>query len=359
MLRLPNFTKVLRFAAAVGLLSGSAAAAAGAAPDFAPLPAALALPALHYAAPSFALGPQDAPASQPDLAKPSPKAGVEAEKQPPEGEETEKLFSFNITYYLYSDYVFRGVNYSDYLGEHGERLNHQMSTNLIVDIAQLFKAESGSYGEFNFGTFLEWYAGQRALDPEKGGNGWQETDYYLSWAYEVKPLHTTATLGYNFYTYPYAHELESSEWFVKLDHNDAWLWKGLWPDNEDGILNPFIAYYHDVRYAAGGGWLEFGGSHSFEIFPNFTATPGVTLAVDNRYLDRTLDTGDVGSTKLAYIQYGLNVAYELSKALKIPERFGSITLSGFLYFNETVGQPHRDRLIRDELFGGMSVGWSI
>jgi hypothetical protein len=317
----------------------------------APLPP---LPAMSFVVPTLAIGRQDQPATEPAAAPPKEPASAPSEEEAPS-----KFWTFDITYYLYSDYVFRGVNYSDYEHEHGERPNHQATTNLGIDLALLFGREEGAWGTFTFGTFFEWFQDQKRIDPEHP-NPLQEVDYYLTWAYEIKPLSTTASLLYNFYEYPFNMAAHTSEFGVKLEHNDAWAWKGLWPDNKDGVLNPWIAYYQDVDFASGGGWLEFGGKHDFPLFQNCTLTPQITLGVDHRYLDRTLATGRAGFTHLAYIQYGLDLAYELSKALKMPERFGTITVHGLLFFNEATGDPPiSERLIGDQLFGGMSIGWSI
>ena len=62
---------------------------------------------------------------------------------------------------------------------------------------------------------------------------------------------------------------------------------------------------------------------------------------------------------MAYIQYGLNAAYDLSSALSVLKNAGDVTVSGFLYFNQALGNADSDGLIQDEFFGGVSVGWSF
>jgi hypothetical protein len=267
-------------------------------------------------------------------------------------------FSFDITYYLYSDYIFRGVNFSEYGTEGREKLNHQMATNLGVDIAALLGQKAGTYGTFTFGTWFEWYAAQIRLDPEHGGQNLQEVDYYLSWAYDVEPIATTMTIGYNFYTIANNKAANSSEWFLKFEHNDAWMWKWLFPENEEGVLNPSFMMVQDVDLADGGMWFEFGLSHGFEVFKNFTLTPSWLLAVDHRYLDPVMGTGD-GTTRIAYQQFGLDATYDITELLKLPDWAGSVSVSGFLYFNDALGNAEDSNQIQDEFFGGMSVGWSL
>jgi len=267
-------------------------------------------------------------------------------------------FSFDITYYLYSDYVFRGINFSEYPGEGREKPNHQMTTDISVDLGMLFGQEPGTCGTFTFGTFFEWYAMQKKIDPEKGGHNLQEVDYVLSWAYDIEPIATTFTLGYTFYAFPNAKSINTQEWWFSLEHNDAWMWAWLFPNNEDGVLNPSFFFAQDVEAADGGCWMEFGISHDFELVENFTLTPGMVLAVDHRWMEPIMDAGD-GATQLAYIQYGLNAAYNLAPVLQLPDWMGDVTLSGFLYFNQALGNLEDNGRIQDEFFGGMSLGWSF
>ncbi len=268
-------------------------------------------------------------------------------------------FSFDIAYYLYSDYVFRGVNLSEYAGEGREKPNHQVTTALGVDIGVLFGQEAGTCGIFTFETFFEWFAAQKKLDPVNGGHNLQEVDYLLSWSYDVEPIASTFTLGYTFYAYPNAKAINTQEWWVGLDHNDAWMWKWLWPDNNDGVLNPSLTWAMDVDAAPGGSWIELGVSHEFQVSERCTLSPVMTLAIDHRYLDPILGTGQTGSTRFAYVQYGLETSYDLTSALEGLPWVEGATLSAFLYFNDALGNTEDDRTIQDEFFGGMSLGFSF
>ena len=49
-----------------------------------------------------------------------------------------------------------------------------------------------------------------------------------------------------FLAFPNAQAANAQERTVALEHNDAWMWKWLWPDNEDGAVNPSIFYAMDV-----------------------------------------------------------------------------------------------------------------
>jgi hypothetical protein len=259
-------------------------------------------------------------------------------------EESSMPFSVSLSYYLYSDYVFRFVNFSEYGTEGREKPNHQLTTDFSFDL--------GDFGSVGFATFFEWYAAQRqvALNPETGGANIQEIDYSIYWSYSLEAIYTDLTLGYTFYTFPNAKVFNSSEWFFSLEHNDAWMWKGLLPENEDGVLNPSFFFAHDVD-ALGGVWMEFAFSHTFDVFENFTITPGWLVAIDGCYLrDNTF--------RFAGDQWSLVMEYDLGSLMQIPEWAGSLAITGELYWNNPWGNVEDTGIAQDVFWGGMGVHWS-
>ena len=268
-------------------------------------------------------------------------------------------FSFGLEYSIHTDYIFRGINFSEFPGEGRELPNHQLSVDVGVDLGLLLDGESGSLGTLGFNTWLEWFGGQKNIDPIGGGQNLQETDYTITWSTDIESIGSTLTLGYIFYAFPNAKAINTQEWTVTLEHNDAWMWKWLWPENEEGVLNPSIFYAMDVDAAAGGSWIEFGFSHDFSISEHVTLTPSLLLASDHRWLDPILATGRTGSTRLAFVQYGITLGYDLSAAWNIPEGSGAWSMSGFVYLNDAVGDPEDRGLIQDEFFGGVSIGVSF
>ncbi len=307
----------------------------------------------HLILPTLALSRSEEPES------PASAPAIPLEEAAPAEEERVNPFSFAITYTLASDYVSRGIVYTDYPTEGREKPSHQMGTDLGIDIGALLKREAGSYGTFGFSTLFYWFGPQDQIDPVKGQRELQEVDYTLSWAYEVKPIHTTTTLGYSIFNIPSWTTSSTQEWFLRLEHNDAWMWKWLWPDNEDGIVNPYYAFYYDTDLACGGMWMEAGLSHDFGLFENFTLTPNILFGIDHRYLGPISGTEDIG-TRLATIQYGLVASYDLTTLMKLDQlNAGSVVLSGFLYFSDAVGTAERYGTIGDHLFGGTSISWSF
>lgn len=259
--------------------------------------------------------------------------------------ESDKLpLSLAVSYYLYSDYIFRFVNYSEYASEGREKPNHQVTTDFGWDF--------GDFGAVHFATFWEWYAAQKQLDPEKGGQNLQETDYVVYWTLPIKQIATDFTLGWASYTYPNAKTVNTNEWYFRLDHNDAWMWKWLLPDNEDGVLNPSFYFVHDFDQL-GGVWMEFKFYHDFAIpgIDNLTITPSWMVAVDGCYYEDN-------TFRFAGDQWGLVTAYDLTPVLHLPDWAGSVVVKGELYYNNPWGTFERGGFARDVLWGGMSVNWS-
>ncbi len=307
--------------------------------------------------PQLAYSQTTAPAGK--AAEPAVPAVAEKEKvdQAPESvPELAKPFSLGVTYYLMSDYVFRGVNYSEFPGEGREKLNHQMSTSLDIPLGK-----DGKLGNFGFDTFFEWYAGQEELNGN--GTNFQEVDFGLRYSYNVEAIATEVTVGWSDYTYPHVTGPldRTNEWYIKLEHNDAWMWRWLGYKGEDGILNPSFLFAQDTGYILGQ-WYEIGISHPFEVCKNVTWTPKCTFAFDGGYLQPALNGGrGSGKFEYAYTQPGMEISYNMTELLHLPKWAGTVTLSGQLFYN-IVSDVERERnqspLVRDILFGGMALGWT-
>jgi hypothetical protein len=260
---------------------------------------------------------------------------------------------FNITYTMATDYIFRGLNLSEYRGEGREDLNHQLTVNTELDTSRL-KWNAGTFG---FTGWFEWFAGQEHITPGEGDL--QEVDYTLYWKYNIEKIWTTVELGWVAYTYPVlagdAHT--DYEWYVKLSLDDSKLF-----GTENGVLNPYVAYYYNLDLAENTGWLEFGVSHEFAlkdlgmadvpVLKHVAITPAAVLGVDHRYYGG-LGLGDK-STQLANINWTLNFAYDLSGALGMAEQYGKLSVGAFVAYS----QPMQHQPLSDEFYGGLNVGYS-
>ncbi len=265
-------------------------------------------------------------------------------------QEKSQAISVSLDYTIVSDYIFRGANFSEYAGEGREKLNHQLGFGIELDTAEL-GANLGTFGFFFWG---EWYADQvSALNTPLGtGNSLQEVDYTISWSYEIAELFTTVELGWIAYTFPqtggdahYTHE-----WYVSLGFDDSVLF-----GTEGSVLNPYVAYYWDVD-DVDGAWLEWGISHGFgladlglgstAVLKDITITPSLVMGVDNGQMGKSM--------RMANLQYGIDVGYDISAAIGMPEKCGSIGLNLFLYFSDAV----HDAFLNDEFWGGMTLSYA-
>lgn len=319
--------------------------------------------------------PSEKPAEE---AKPSETVAERSEVETKQVAEDEGLglpVTVSISYYLLSDYIYRGANFSEFRGEGREDLNHQMTTSIALDLKKL---GLGDIGTFGFDTFWEWYARQKKLNPDfGGGQNLQEADFQFWWEYHVEQIATDIRIGWWWYTFPNSAGLlrsdkahgndnndRTAEWNIKFSHNDAWAWKWLFPDNDDGILNPYFFFAQDVTLGSPSIWMEIGFSHPFTIpgVDNLTITPGWTVAIDGGWLKHALQRPNADHLQFAYQLFSLNVTYDLTPILKLPKWAGSVSVSGLLYFQDAWGLERdnsRDSgVIQDEFYGGMSVNWT-
>jgi len=307
---------------------------------------------------AFALQPVSYLQEQPAAKEPQPAVpAAQAQECCPEVE-TEKPFPlrFSLGYYMYTDYVWRAKNLSEYRREGREKLNHQMTTSISY-VTQ-------DFGAFGFDTFFEWYADQEKLNPFGGGQNLQEVDYKIWWEYFVKPVATDFTLSYTYDIFPNKAALNRQDrlrgndnddhtqyWTMYAVHNDAWMWDWLFPCNEGGVLNPSVLISHDFG-ALVGWWMEFGLSHTFKVpcVEHLTITPGWKLFADWHYWGKDV--------QLAGDQWSMVLAYNLSKALKLPKSVGDVILTGELYYNNAFGNLEDDGTLNDDLWGGTSIRWN-
>jgi len=258
------------------------------------------------------------------------------------GSDMDLPVSLSLKYSLYSDYIYRFVNYSEYAGEGREKPNHQLDVDTSLDL--------GDFGTIGFNTWFEWYAAQDKILASQGGQNLQEVNYIVYWGYSLEDIATDLTIGYKFYHFPNAAPAHSSEWWFLLEHNDSSMWTWLFPNNEEGVLNPSFFLAHDVD-ALGGVWMELAVNHTFDIFENFTLTPGVMFAIDACYnRDNT--------TRFAGDQFSMVAEYDLGSLMNLPDWAGSLSITGELYFNNAWGNFEDDQTGQDEFWGGMSVNWA-
>jgi hypothetical protein len=290
--------------------------------------------------------------------------------------------SFSIDYTLVSDYIFRGINFSEYKGEGREKLNHQLSVGTEVDL--------GKFGRLGASFWWEWYAGQN--DTAFGGNApgddkhLQEVDYVVYYGYTIDPIGLDWEIGYIFYHFPRARRAAkwagqgdadfatTNELYTVFSWDDSILWRALGLKVADPILNPYFSINWDMDLAKGSSFYAFGMSHDFALgdFCQAPVIKDLTFGVswemgwDHNWLNKfTLDpaatSGNEGrgyasnSSHLDYMNWGFSLTYDLKSALNIPDKYcGDMYVTGFLNLSNAIAE----NFLNDEVYGGMSVGYS-
>ena len=266
--------------------------------------------------------------------------------------------TFGVEYTVVSDYIWRGFNLSEYGGEGREKANHQLDVSASAALKDLGLPD---VGKISADVWFQFYGGYEALNPA-ADNNLQEIDYTIAWEYDLPDTPLTIGLGWIAYQNPHlsgdAHE--TFEIFGSIAMNDGFLF-----DQDDPVLNPSVAYYYDYDLV-NAGVLVAAIKHEFaldeiaegtRIIRDITLTPHALIIYDNRYIDKRLDaagapTGNK-SNKFSSAEVGVEAGYDLGNALDIPADAGKLNLSVFI--NASHGM--RRRVMADELYGGMKVGW--
>ncbi|MBS3820621.1 MAG: hypothetical protein KGY81_02530 [Phycisphaerae bacterium] len=284
-----------------------------------------------------------------------------------------------IDYTMVSDYVFRGINFSEYPGEGREALNHQLGLNLEWGL--------GDVGRVGGGIWWEWYADQN--DASSGfntnqygdieNNHIQEIDYYVYYGYTIEPLGLDAEIAFTWFAFPYVRHLAmgpgggqvlsgdgatTQELSLNLSWDDSMLWKALGIACDGPILNTYLYTAFDLDLAPGGVYQEFGLSHEFAfgewtqwaVIKDMSLTPSWAMAwqfgwLENYSLDRSAGDGDFDG--IMNMNWGLNLTWMFSDTFNVPEEFGSMYLAGFMNYSHAIA----DHWLDDVFYGGMSVGW--
>ncbi|MCD6394714.1 MAG: hypothetical protein J7M40_14575 [Planctomycetes bacterium] len=260
-------------------------------------------------------------------------------------------------YTLMSDYVWRGINWTDYPGEHTERPSNQVGVGVELDTA----AAIGGNGIGTLGArmWFQWWGGLAA----SGGrdDDLQEVDYRLYWNNEIEELATTLEFGWIYYTFPSipGDANTTSELYIEIKVDDKYLFGA-----DKGVFNPSIYYGVDVDLTHDGSWLDLGVEHTFDLVDYepfsempamaFTSiTPSMRLGVDNRYLDAFTKRARIGhpgtrATRLGRLLCGISVDYDVGKAMNLPEEYGRARMSWFIKYSDAL----RTDILSDALYGG-------
>lgn len=277
-------------------------------------------------------------------------------------------FGVVIEYSLMSDFICRkGLNLSEYPGEGREKLNHQLLVVPSFSTKDVL-GKGTDLGTFSVPAWLEWYAGQQHLTPWDGSD-FQEGDFMPTWTYAIPKTPLTFSFTWDGIILPRLKHL-SGGGDISFGQE---VWFGLALDDSaifgKRILSPFMTYVLDVDDNRGS-WLDLGVQHDFAlgdlaclrdvpILRHTTLNARVVLGVDHRYVDKIV--GNDPATHFSTINYGLSATTDLNAVLGIPKTCGSLYVRTSLNFKEqlhdyNVAGPYP--VLRDELYGGVTVGYA-
>lgn len=289
----------------------------------------------------------------------------ETNQVPPVAEEGWKKpipITFSIDYTLVSDYIWRGINFSEYPGEGREKPNNQMTVGAEADL--------GSFGYVGGSIWFEWFVGQEHLTPDSSSN-LQEIDYSVYYGYNIESIGVNPEIGFLWYEFPRAASNSDSTQELTLTLNfdeSVWL-RGMGMDVKESILNPYLFMAFDLNYAKGASYYETGVSHDFALanmgcsgvpfFKDITLTPSWSMSWQHNWLNKYSVDPSAGQRRnfssMNNMQWGLDLTYDLKGAFKIPDKYcGEMYVKGFIYYSQALQSQYLD----DEFWGGMSVGYS-
>jgi len=266
---------------------------------------------------------------------------------------------FGVEYTMVTDYVWRGLNLTEYAGEGREKLSHQVELRASATLKDL---GLGDVGTVSVSAWFEFFVGNESQNA-RANSKLQEVDYTISWEYEIPDSPFTIGAGWIAYEFPHQPYTPATpdtaystyEVFVSVAMDDGFIY-----DEKEGVLNPSLTYFYDYD-DVGGGFLIGKIKHKFAldeavegmpIVRDITLTPSASLIIDNRYWDGYFGTGH-NSTKFSSVEIGLAAQYDVGRALQIPEEHGSINITVFTNFSHAF----RRKVLNDEFYGGFNVGW--
>ena len=277
----------------------------------------------------------------------APAEAAPAQAAPKEWEKDAPV-SIAMDYALMSDYVWRGINISDYAGEGAEKANHQLGGGFSLDLPW-----------FTIGTYVwsTWFQDQNQVNSAQSDH-LQEIDYVFYIGRDIEPISTNIELGWIAYTFPHLEGdgYGTYEVYGKISFDDSVIFG--FP-----ILSPYFYWGYDYDLGNNGSWLELGISHDFAgsdlgdivIVKDLTLTPGIVFGYDMRYLHNFSLTGEGGaSNHLANIVYSAALGFDLSSATGMSARYGTIGLGAVVNYSQAV----RRDLLNDELYGGFTVAYA-
>jgi len=224
-----------------------------------------------------------------------------------------------VGYTFWTDYGWRGVNMTKFLGGHRGTGAHQMLYNLGMNVQDVGKI-GVSVEQVYFSRF------------DNTGSSLALTNINVYLTREFEGIAGSWTFGYGNHlwenlrsAYPNG-DPRSQEIYVTYAMPDAALWEMLTGNETGNILNPSFTYLMDYDNADNGQLAILNLNHPFNMadvdpeMTGFTLVPTFSLYYDHRYygpyFNELTGTSDYCKTnKIAYMDYGLKGIVDLTETV--------------------------------------------
>ena len=257
---------------------------------------------------------------------------VYAPPAPPSEEEgrNEGGVEFGLAVSYMTDYVFRGIERFDGIGESEDIANLQFLGQLEFDLGKLPHPVAGLF------------VNTQESDPV---SNFQEIRPFIGLEWSLRPLLLTG--GHNSYIFPDRDELDTTEIFGKIQLDDSFFLV-----SDQPFLSPYI--YGAYDYELYNGWyIEAGVEHDFvldDLGIVLTAQAHVAYA---RNYELLTETGD-DESGFQHYQVGLIGNYSLNQLLNFSQRYGEWSLIGYIYYTDGMDNDLR---ADSQIWGGAGIGF--
>lgn len=240
-------------------------------------------------------------------------------------------FRFDLDVRYLTDYVWRGIERFDSV-HHEDAANTQIEPRITLDLGKL----PHPYVSVFFNT---------AADDEV--SNLQEVRPEIGFDWNIRPL--TVSAGYTSYIFPDRQGIDTGEVFLRLQFDDSLLFH-----TERPLFNPYAfgAFDFDVY---DGLYVEVGIEHEFPV-----EGTGLTFIVNGHvaYVNgfELFSANGLDDSGFQHYQVGLTARYRLNELLNLPDRFGKLSLLGYINYTDGI----EDELTAtNQIWGGVGVSLSF
>jgi hypothetical protein len=231
-----------------------------------------------------------------------------------------------------TDYVYRGVERFDNLGNHEDAPNFQVDGYLSIDLGKLPH------------PFVGLFVNVFDSDPI---SNFQEVRPRVGFDWDLRPI--IFTLGHNSYIFPDRDQINTNEVFGKITLDDSYFFK-----SDDPIFSPYIYGAYDYELNKGY-YFELGVEHKFDledIGVVLTAQASVAYTYNQESFKVSPTSKDIG---FQHYQFGLIGSYSINKAFDVSPRYGQWTFNGYLFYTDGIDS---DLISTTQVWGGAGIGFS-